>query len=70
MVVVNHWMMVHTSLVVDKWGMPCLIVVDKWEMPCLIMVDQWVRSSLVVNWWTVHGQCVEGGLDGCLGFGV
>ena len=59
MVVVNHWMMVDTSLVVDKW-----------EMPCLIVVDQWVRSSLVVNWWAVHSQCVEGGLDGCLGFGV
>ena len=58
MVVVNHRMMVDTSLVVDKW-----------EMPCLIMVDQ-VRSSLVVNWWAVHSQCVEGGLDGCLGFGV
>ena len=51
-------MMVDTSLVVDKW-----------EMPCLIMVDQ-VRSSLVVNWWAVHSQCVEGGLDWCLGFGV
>ena len=70
MVVVNHWMMVHTSLVVDKWEMPCLIVVDQWEMCCLIVVDQWVRSSLVVNWWAVHSQCVEGGLDGCLGFGV
>ena len=59
MVVVNHWMMVDTSLVVDKW-----------EMLCLIVVDQGVRSSLVVNWWAVHSQCVEGGLDGRLGFGV
>ena len=59
MVMVHHRMMVDTSLVVDKWGMCCLIV-----------VDQWVRSSLVVNWWAVHGQCVEGGLDWCLGFGV
>ena len=60
MVVVNHWMMVDTSLV----------VVDKWKMSSWVVVDQWMRSSLVVDWWAVHSQCVEGGVDGCLGFGV
>ena len=47
-----------------------LVVVDKWKMSSWVVVDQWMRSSLVVDWWAVHSQCVEGGLDGCLGFGV